>query len=82
MTDFSIQFYNDKQIASLLAVSVSWVRLQRYNRRHGKPHIFDVDPVALGSTPRYAKTAVEEFIARLMAGTGNAPRVLKAGLTP
>ena len=81
MTDASIQFYNDRQIAGLLAVSVSWVRLQRYNRRHGKPHIFDVDPIPLGSAPRYAKADVDEFMARLSAGKENAPHVSEAYLT-
>ncbi len=43
MTEITIQFYTDKQIANLLGVSSSWVRLQRFNRRHGKPHVLDVD---------------------------------------
>lgn len=66
MTEFTKQFYNDKEVARLLGMSVSWVRVQRFNRRHGKPHVLDLDPVQLGSSPRYERTAIEQFIAKLV----------------
>lgn len=68
MTEVVEQFYNDKQIADLLAVSVSWVRLQRFNRRHGHPHVFDIDHIQLGSVPRYKRSDVESFMARVANG--------------
>ena len=44
---------DDDKIARLLSMSRSWVRKQRFNRRHGLPHVFDLDPVLIGSVPRY-----------------------------
>jgi hypothetical protein len=34
-------------------MSRSWVRKERFNRRHGLSHFFDVDPIYIGSAPRY-----------------------------
>ena len=44
---------NDKDIASELCLSCSWVRKQRWLRRHDEEHVFTVDPVMIGSVPRY-----------------------------
>ena len=43
----------DAEIAQLVSLSRSWVRKQRWSRRHGHPHAFDIDPVMIGSVPRY-----------------------------
>ena len=76
MTETIIQFYSDKQVAALFGVSTSWVRLQRFNRRHGKAHVFDVDPVLMGATPRYLRTDIESFMSRLIEVSTATPRVL------
>lgn len=60
-------FYNDKDIARRLNLSSSWVRGQRYKRRHGLPHIFTLDPRYIGTCPRYVAAEVEAFIAAIAA---------------
>ena len=55
-------FWNDKDIASELRMSVSWVRKQRWLRRHGADHVFAVDPVMIGKTPRYRQGDVQSWI--------------------
>ncbi len=44
---------DDAYIAKRISMSPGWVRKQRFNRRHGLPHVFDIDPVMIGSAPRY-----------------------------
>jgi len=55
-------FLNDKDIASELSLSPSWVRKQRWLRRHEEDHVFKVDPVMIGSVPRYRRQDVQEWI--------------------
>ncbi len=57
-----LQLVNDVEIARLLSVSRSWVRKQRFLRRHGLPHVFDIDPVMIGSLPRYRLEDVRAWI--------------------
>jgi hypothetical protein len=64
----NIVFYSDKEIASMLCKSRSWVRTQRLLRRQGKEHLLDLDPVMIGKSPRYRKVDVDRFIAELPAG--------------
>ena len=52
----------DADVAQLTSMSRSWVRKQRWNRRHGHPHVFDVDPILIGSVPRYRLDAVLGWI--------------------
>jgi predicted DNA-binding transcriptional regulator AlpA len=52
----------DGEIAQLISLSKSWVRKQRFSRRHGLPHVLDIDPVMIGGCPRYPR---EEFLAWL-----------------
>jgi hypothetical protein len=59
------QFYNDNDIARFVGVSPSWVRLQRHFRKHNKPHVFDIDPIFLGSRPRYPVDAVQAWLEKL-----------------
>ncbi len=55
---------DDAYVAKRLSISHSWVRKQRFNRRHGLPHVFDIDPVMIGSVPRYR---VEDVLAWISA---------------
>ena len=56
---------DDLQIALLLAMSRSFVRKQRWLRRHGHPHALDIDPVFVGSKPRYRLSDVMAWLERL-----------------
>lgn len=60
-----IEFFKDKDIAHLLSVSPQSIRVQRYNRRHGKDHYLTIDPVMIGSSPRYAWEDVAALIEEL-----------------
>ena len=62
-------FLNDADIASELCLSLSWVRKQRWLRRHEKAHVFTVDPVMIGSVPRYRNDDVQAWMEAL-----NGPR--------
>jgi len=64
---------SDSEVATLVTMSRSWVRQQRFRRRHGKDHVFTVDPVQLGSTPRYRREEVESWIEEISAGKGADP---------
>ena len=61
---------SDSYIAGMLGVSRSWVRKERFNRRHKKLHSFTVDPVHVGSLPRYRREDVEAWIASLTHSMG------------
>jgi hypothetical protein len=56
-------FYTDKDVARRLNMSPSWVRGQRHKRRHGKPHILDLEPRYIGSCARYVREEVEALVA-------------------
>ena len=60
-----LQLVNDAEIARLLCMSRSWVRKQRFNRRRGLLHVFDIDPVMIGSVPRYRLEDVRAWISAL-----------------
>lgn len=62
--------YTDKDVARRLNMSASWVRGQRHKRRHGHDHVLDIDPVMIGSCPRYVGADVEAFLLRLVAPIG------------
>ena len=53
-----MRFLDDDTIADMTAMSKPWVRVQRYKRRHGLPHVFTVEPIYIGSAVRYAEDAV------------------------
>ena len=44
---------NDKMLSQQLCISQSWVRKQRWLRRKGEPHVLMIDPVMIGTSPRY-----------------------------
>ena len=53
---------DDAQIAKLLSMSRSWVRKQRFLRRRELRHDFTIDPVMIGSSPRYRLVDVMAWI--------------------
>lgn len=58
----------DKDVASLVRMSPSWVRVQRHKRKTGKEHSLVVDPVMIGTTPRYRKEEIEAWLESLSNG--------------
>ena len=44
---------SDKDIAAHLSMSQSWVRQQRWRRKKGEPHFLTIDPIMIGTSPRY-----------------------------
>jgi hypothetical protein len=60
-------FYTDKDIARKLSLSPSWVRGERHKRKHGLPHILQVDPRYIGTCPRYVKAEIDAFVEALAA---------------
>lgn len=66
----SNKLINDEYVASLICFSRSWVRVQRFKRRHGKSHSFTVDPVMVGDSPRYYLRDVCAWIDTLSEGEG------------
>ena len=55
----------DKEVARLIGMSPSWVRVQRWKRRSDQEHIFNVDPIMIGASPRYRTEDIEVWIASL-----------------
>lgn len=64
-------FLNDSAVAETVCMSPSWVRVQRYKRRKGLPHTLNIDPVMIGSSPRYRMEDVEAFIEGLDPANDN-----------
>jgi hypothetical protein len=60
-------FYTDKDVASILNLSPSWVRGQRHKRQHGEEHILDVEPRYIGRCPRYLRSEIDAFVEALAA---------------
>jgi hypothetical protein len=58
--------YTDKDVARRINMSPAWVRGQRYKRRHGEPHVFNLDARYVGRSARYVRAEVEAFIASLV----------------
>ncbi len=55
-------FVNDAWIALQLQMKPGTIRAQRYRRNHGQPHWFTIDPVHIGTKPRYIRSDVEQWI--------------------
>ncbi len=51
--DDATTFVDDQWIAERIGMKVATIRSQRFKRRHGLPHWLDLDPVMIGSKPRY-----------------------------
>ena len=62
---------HDAQIARMLCVSRSWVRKQRFCRRHNLIHVFNIDPVFVGTAPRYRLAEVLTWIESLNPANDN-----------
>ena len=56
------QLLADAAVARVLALSPATIRQQRYRRQHNLPHWFTVDPVMIGSAPRYRASEVSAWI--------------------
>ena len=52
----------DAEVAKYFGMSTSWVRQQRYRRRQGLPHHLTIDPVMVGSLPRYRERDILAFL--------------------
>jgi predicted DNA-binding transcriptional regulator AlpA len=55
----------DKEVARLIGMSPSWVRVQRWKRRKKEDHVFTIDPILIGSSPRYKAEDINAWIASL-----------------
>ena len=73
--DGSGRLVDDAYVAKRLSISHSWVRKQRFLRRRGLSHVFDIDPVMIGSVPRYRLEDVLAWISAL----GIAGRAARSG---
>lgn len=58
-----MKLITDIEIAEILGMSPSWVRVERHNRKHGKQHWLQVDAVYIGSrSPRYRLDEFNSFL--------------------
>lgn len=64
----TMQLLNDKQVATLINMSPSWIRVQRWKRKTSQQHCFTLDPVMIGTSPRYRAKEVHAWIASLEHG--------------
>ena len=71
----------DKELARLLSMSTSYVRKQRWLRRHGQPHIMILDPIMLGTSPRYRRSDVQAWLESLTPANDNAPSGFEGGMS-
>ena len=55
-------YINDKRLAERLDLSTSWVRKQRWLRRHGQDHVLNLDPIMIGGSPRYRTAEIEAWL--------------------
>ncbi len=55
-------FVDDHWLAQRIGMKVSTIRSQRFKRRHGLPHWLDLDPVMIGSKPRYRLSSALEWL--------------------
>jgi hypothetical protein len=65
------EFLTDRDIGQLLSVSPNTIRVQRHYRRHNKDHFLRIDPVMIGSLPRYARDDVLGLIEELKGPKSN-----------
>lgn len=59
--------WTDRKLSELTGFAISTFRGQRYLRRQGKPHWFDVDPIRGSRAPRYR---YEDIVAWYQRFTG------------
>ncbi len=66
-------FVDDHWLAQRIGMKVATIRSQRFKRRHGLPHWLDLDPVMIGSKPRYRlSTALNWLQGQVRQNTINA----------
>ena len=58
----------DKEVANIFSMSHSWVRKQRHLRRKQQSHFLTIDPVMVGSSPRYRKDDVAAIFNGMKGG--------------
>ena len=58
----SHKFLSDKDIEIMLSISPSWVRKQRHLRKNQEDHLFEIDPIYFGRSPRYRAEDVGAWI--------------------
>ena len=61
-------FLSDRDIAEYLSLTSSWVRKQRWLRRQNESHVLSIDPILIGSTPRYRISDFVEWLGNLENG--------------
>ena len=62
----------DKEVARLLGMSQSWVRVQRWKRSVNQPHSLTVNALMIGKAPRYRLSDIKEWLDALEAGETDA----------
>lgn len=68
-------FVDDAWLAQRVSMSVATIRAQRFKRRHGIRHWLDIDPVLIGSKPRWRLSDAEAWLEKRTAR----PQVLDTG---
>jgi hypothetical protein len=63
---------SDRDIAEHLSMSKSWVRQQRLLRRRGEPHFLTIDPVMIGTSPRYRVEDLDALLNEVFVANDNA----------
>jgi len=63
---------SDRDIAEHLSMSRSWVRQQRLLRRRGEPHFLTIDPVMIGTSPRYRVEDLDALLNEVFVANDNA----------
>lgn len=56
---------DDRQVSKITSMSISWPRQERFKRRQNHPHVFTIDPIMVGSSPRYRLSDVREWLLSL-----------------
>ena len=56
---------SDKDIAELLSVSSAWVRRQRCLRHKNEEHVFGIDAIYIGKSPRYKTSDFKTWMGNL-----------------
>jgi hypothetical protein len=69
---------DDVGVARLLRMAPATIRVQRFRRRRNLPHWLRIDPIYVGSRPRYRQTDVAEW----MTTIGSEPKAVTADCLP
>ena len=58
------EFVNDQWLANQIGMKIATIRSQRFKRLHGYEHWLDIDPVYIGSKPRYRRSEALDWLKR------------------